>query len=194
MVDTLQQKRDHIRANIKQQRKALSSTALEKAAHALFLNCTPFLAGVKSVAGYQAMSGEISLDPLFKYCHKEGITTLLPIMRNKALMFAPFDATTTFSTKQYGIQEPDTDESTWLKPTELELVLVPLVAFDNTCNRIGMGGGFYDRSFELRKTNAGPPALVGVAHAFQQVDDVFVESWDVGLDFVVSDAGVVRPA
>jgi len=196
VVDTLQLKRDQernkLRATIKQQRKALSNAELEKAAHALFLNCTPFFSDVKSVAGYQAMSGEIPLNPIFDYCHNQGITTLLPIMRNKALMFAPFDATTSFSTKQYGIQEPDADESQWLTPNELELVLVPLVAFDKTCNRIGMGGGFYDRSFEFRKTAAGPPTLVGVAHELQRVDDVFVEDWDVGLDFVVSDVGVVE--
>ena len=190
MVDTLKQKRDSIRATIRQQRKALSNDALSTAADALLLNCKPFLHNVKNVAGYLAISGEIPLDPIFDYCHKKGITTLLPIMRDQALLFAPFDPSTTFTTKKWGILEPDTDEAHWITPHELELVLVPLVAFDHTCNRIGMGGGFYDRSFEFRKTEAGPPALIGVAHAMQQVENVFVEAWDVALDCIVSDEGV----
>jgi len=78
-----------------------------------------------------------------------------------------------------------------MDPDQLDVVLVPLVAFDLTCNRIGMGGGFYDRSFEFRKNTPAPPTLVGVAHAFQQVKDVLAQPWDVPLDFVATDNGVL---
>jgi len=142
------------------------------------------------------MQGEMNLDPIFEYCHQQNILTLLPIMRGQStpvqtLMFAPFDATSTFTTRQYGIKEPDTPQSEWLSPDQLDLVLVPLVAFDNTCNRIGMGGGFYDRSFEFRKNSKAPPTLMGVAHALQQVDDVFTQSWDVALDGIITDYNVI---
>lgn len=192
MVDTFQQKRDNIRTKIKQQRRALDNNELQLAATALLSNCKPYLSNVRTVAGYQAMLGEIPLNPIFDYCHQQAITTLLPIMRGKSLMFAPFDATTTFSTKQYGIQEPNVDESDWLTPNQLELVLVPLVAFDKTCNRIGMGGGFYDRSFEFRKSATAPPILMGVAHALQAVDDAYAQSWDVALDFIATDVQVIN--
>ena len=190
-IDKNKRVRDDIRAQIKKQRKALSNSELAIAGEKLLANCKPFIDHVKSVAGYQAMLGEIPLNAVFDYCHQNNITTLLPIMRDQALMFAPFDSSTSFSVKQYGIQEPDVPESDWLRPNDLDLVLVPLVAFDATCNRIGMGGGFYDRSFEFRKTKAGPPNLVGVAHALQQVDDVFAQSWDVALDSIATDARVV---
>ncbi len=195
MVDThkqaCEQIRDEIRARIKQQRKSLDSLALDSAGNSLLTNCKQFIDGSKCVAGYQAMMGEIPLNPIFNYCHSNNIVTLLPIMREKSLMFAPFDAKTTFLTRQYGIQEPDVSQSEWLSPDQLDLVLVPLVAFDNTCNRIGMGGGFYDRSFEFRKNASAPPTLLGVAHAFQQVDDAYAQHWDVPLDFVATNTGVL---
>jgi len=191
VVDNNKQKRDEIRATIKQQRKALNDNELQVAATALLSNCSPYLSNVKTVAGYQAMLGEIPLNPIFQHCQQHGITTLLPIMCGESLMFAPFDATTTFITKKYGIREPDIDKSEWLSPRELELVLVPLVAFDKTCNRIGMGGGFYDRSFEFRQSSAAPPLLIGAAHALQEVDEVHAQSWDVSLDFVATDMHVL---
>lgn len=188
--------RDDIRATVRQQRSALSDQLLKQAAHLLLKNCLPYLKGARSVAGYQSMQGEMNLDPIFEYCHQQNILTLLPIMRGQStpvqtLMFAPFDATSTFTTRQYGIKEPDTPQSEWLSPDQLDLVLVPLVAFDNTCNRIGMGGGFYDRSFEFRKNSKAPPTLMGVAHALQQVDDVFTQSWDVALDGIITDYNVI---
>jgi len=193
VVDTLKQQRDNIRAAIKPMRRALDPAALNAASQGLLSNCKSFLKKSNMVAGYQAMHGEISLDPIFNYCHENGITTLLPIMRNQSLMFAPFNTSTTFSIKQYGIQEPDTDKEDWIAPENLELVLVPLVAFDNTCNRIGMGGGFYDRSFEFRKSAAAPPTLIGVAHALQQVNNVYPQEWDVPLDMVATDETLFKP-
>ncbi len=197
MVDTLtqqrDQERDQIRASLKQQRKALNESQLRTAAMALLHHCTPFLNGVKSIAGYQAMSGEIPLDAIFNYCHERNITTLLPIMREQSLLFAPFNPDTQFVTKRYGIQEPQIAESEWLTPDALELVFVPLVAFDDTCNRIGMGGGFYDRSFEFRKVCGAPPQLVGVAHSLQHVENAHAQSWDVPLDAVATDQYVIEP-
>jgi len=199
MVDTHSQsgesgfesKRNKIREGIKQKRNALDKSSLESAGSSLLTKCGRFIDSAKSVAGYQAMMGEIPLHPIFDYCHKNNITTFLPIMRDKSLMFAPFDISTTFTTKQFGIQEPNVPEADWLRPDQLDLVLVPLVAFDKTCNRIGMGGGFYDRSFEFRKEDSAPPTLVGVAHAFQQVDNVFAQHWDVALDFIATDTDVL---
>ena len=69
-----------------------------------------------------------------------------------------------------------------------DLVLAPLVVFDADRNRIGMGGGFYDRSFAFRK-NSGieTPLLIGVAHELQKVDRLIPEDWDVRLDMIVTD-------
>jgi len=54
-----------------------------------------------------------------------------------------------------------------------------------------MGGGFYDRSFAQRKQQSAPPMLIGVAHAFQEVESVLADWWDVPLDYIVTDKGVL---
>ncbi len=192
MQDTHKNVRDSLRNNIRKQRCALNSDALHLSGEALLTHCQTFLDKANCVAGYNAMQGEIPLQSVFNYCHTKKITTVLPIMRDKALLFAPFTNHTTFSKKQYGILEPDTPEQDWLTPEQLDLVLVPLVAFDKTCNRIGMGGGFYDRSFAFRQSGKAPPTLIGVAHAFQEVDNVFAQEWDVALDGIATDKGLIQ--
>ncbi len=73
-------------------------------------------------------------------------------------------------------------------------MLVPLTVFDSDCNRLGMGGGYYDSSFAFRQTaQATAPTLIGVAHEFQRVDKLQPESWDVRLDVVVTEQHIYRP-
>jgi 5-formyltetrahydrofolate cyclo-ligase len=185
------QQRQHIRDRIKAQRAALSSTQLLQAGEALFENCLPLLSNASSVAGYKAIRGEMPVDLLLADCQRRQITTLLPIMLDEGhLLFAPFDESTPFKQKQFGIAEPDIPAADFVQPMHIDAVLVPLVAFDKTLNRMGMGGGFYDRSFADRKQQNAPPLLIGVAHAFQQVESVLADWWDVPLDYVVTDEGV----
>jgi 5-formyltetrahydrofolate cyclo-ligase len=69
----------------------------------------------------------------------------------------------------------------------MALVVAPLVAFDAGCHRLGMGAGWYDRSFAFRRDRAAPPWLVGAAFASQQVDAIAVESWDVPMDAICTE-------
>ena len=92
---------------------------------------------------------------------------------------------------KFRLPEPDVDEAEMLAPEELDLVLVPLVVFDSERNRIGMGGGFYDRSFSFRKNpESTTPVLIGVAHELQKVDQIIPQAWDVRLDMIVTDQAV----
>ena len=92
---------------------------------------------------------------------------------------------------RYRLPEPDVSDDEMLVPEELDLVLAPLVVFDAQRNRIGMGGGYYDRSFAFRKDPANmKPTLIGVAHELQKVDQLIPESWDVQLDMVVTDHAI----
>jgi 5-formyltetrahydrofolate cyclo-ligase len=91
------------------------------------------------------------------------------------------------------LPEPDVDDSEMLPPEALDLVLAPLVVFDSNRNRIGMGGGFYDRSFAFRKNPEHKlPVLIGVAHELQKVDQIVPQEWDVRLDMIVTDRAVYR--
>ena len=76
----------------------------------------------------------------------------------------------------------------------LDLILVPLVAFDANGQRVGMGGGFYDRTLGKARINSTwkRPYLIGIAHELQRVPAIAVQPWDVQMDAVVTEAGVYR--
>jgi 5-formyltetrahydrofolate cyclo-ligase len=144
------------------------------------------------VAGYWAVRGEIPLHallaprPTFDYC--------LPCLdADSRLRFAAWLPGMALRQNRYGIPEPDVDAASLLAPEELDVVLVPLLAFDRRGTRLGSGGGYYDRSFAFLHGRAGParPLLVGVAYAFQEVERLPEAAWDVALDFVATDAELI---
>jgi len=95
------------------------------------------------------------------------------------------------STNRFNITEP-IDQSATVTAEQLDAVLVPLLGFDQMGNRLGMGGGFYDRSFEFRiKSATKTPVLIGVAYDFQQLDNLPAEPWDVPLDIIITETGVI---
>ena len=76
-----------------------------------------------------------------------------------------------------------------MEPTELEVVLVPLVAVDWSGNRLGHGAGYYDRTFAFRR-DRDHPVLIGLAHQFQVVESIKPSPWDVPVDLIVTETGI----
>jgi 5-formyltetrahydrofolate cyclo-ligase len=145
----------------------------------------------KRLAVYFAVNGEIGLDPLIDHALAAGKQVYLPNLDQLDLRFSPYFREQKMRINKFRLPEPDVEESEMLAPSELDLVLAPLVVFDNQRNRIGMGGGFYDRSFSFRKDpESSAPVLIGVAHELQKVDRIVPEDWDVRLDMIVTDQAV----
>ena len=120
---------------------------------------------------------QLRLPPALHYC--------LPVLHEDGrLRFAPWKAGGALVTNRHGIPEPDVDANALLEPEQMALVVLPLVGFDARCNRLGMGGGWYDRSFAFRQSQPAPPRLVGAAFATQQLDQIQIQDWDVTLDAV----------
>ena len=70
---------------------------------------------------------------------------------------------------------------------------MPLVGFDEQCNRMGMGGGYYDRCFaHKRDQNSQKPVLIGVAYELQGVANVHTEDWDVPLDYIITERRIIQ--
>ncbi|HBP2722431.1 TPA: 5-formyltetrahydrofolate cyclo-ligase, partial [Pseudomonas aeruginosa] len=92
---------------------------------------------------------------------------------------------------RFRISEPLADAGRQRKAWALDLVLLPLVGFDEQGGRLGMGGGFYDRSlaYLARRKNGHKPTLIGLAHECQKVDRLALASWDIPLAGTVTDAG-----
>jgi len=148
----------------------------------------PGFGAARRIAGYWACHGELDPLPLLERAWNAGKAVYLPVLADappQSLRFAPYSPGTPLRRNRFHIPEPDVAPADWLKPTELDLVLMPLVAFDPTGTRLGMGGGFYDRSFAflLDPGYCGyRPWLIGLGYEFQQVVELPRQPWDVPLD------------
>lgn len=179
-------------------RKRLSEK--EQAAAAAALSCSVtaqnFYQSATKIAFYLAVDGEIDPQPLLSQALAEGKTCFLPVVNQRdeqLLSFAPYDSATELVENQWGIAEPPAP-ATEISATGFDLVLVPLVAFDRECYRLGMGKGFYDRTFSFKIFNrSSQPLLIGLAHECQLADGLPSEGWDVRLDAVVTAEKIYRP-
>ncbi|MGF1527321.1 MAG: 5-formyltetrahydrofolate cyclo-ligase, partial [Candidatus Competibacterales bacterium] len=152
----------------------------------------PFVSAHR-VAGYFAVGGELDPAPLLALARQQGKATYLPVIEGDSLQFAPVDDQTPWTTNRFGIPEPAVAPSRWLAPRDLDLVLTPLVAFDDQGQRLGMGGGFYDRSFSFLHPQSHPPVtplLLGLAYEFQRHRALICQPWDIPLAGVVTDVAV----
>ncbi|KLJ02316.1 5-formyltetrahydrofolate cyclo-ligase [Luteimonas sp. FCS-9] len=180
--------RPALRRRLRDLRRALPAAARIAASEGLAaqLLALPMLPASGYVAGYWASDGEIGLH-VFQLRLPPGLVYCLPLLHGDTLRFAPWRAGDPLVTNRYGIPEPDVAPASALEAHEMALVVAPLVGFDAQGRRLGMGGGWYDRSFAFRRTRAAPPALVGAAFALQQVDALEAADWDVPLDAVCTD-------
>jgi len=136
------------------------------------------------VAGYWAMDGEIGLHAL-QLRLPASLIYCLPLLHDDgSLRFAPWRNGDAMVTNRYGIPEPDISPGSALRAEDMALIVLPLVGFDADCHRLGMGGGWYDRSLAFRHDRPAPPWLVGAAFAAQYVETLPREAWDVQLDAI----------
>ena len=184
---------DDLRSEHRKKRREHSSELLASNAEKLTENVVA-LDEYKSavhVAAYIAILGEISVEAVIRAGSLVGKKFYLPVLRDEAMFFAPWQPEDALIKKDFGLLEPDCSESQWLKPDRLDLVLAPLVVFDKDCNRIGQGGGYYDRTFEFTRTTE-KPKLVGVAHDDQREPALNPQPWDIPLDAIVTERTVYR--
>ncbi|MFT3755063.1 MAG: 5-formyltetrahydrofolate cyclo-ligase [Pseudoxanthomonas sp.] len=177
-----------LRRELRQHRRAIPAPARIAAADALAtqLLALPCLPERGYVAGYWANDGEIALH-VFQLKLPPGLVWCLPVLHGEELRFAPWRPGDALVSNRYGIPEPDVSPSSALDPQALSLVLMPLVGFDARGHRLGMGGGWYDRTFAFRKLSPVPPHLVGVGFEMQRVDALAAEEWDVRMDLICTE-------
>jgi 5-formyltetrahydrofolate cyclo-ligase len=189
--------RDTLRSSLREKRQELSPEQQKTAAASLvgILENRDFFRVAQHIAFYQAAGGEIDPRMLLDLALSEGKSCFLPIIQQdnpEFVSFAPYDANTELVPNKWGIAEPSTSEI--ISPTNFDVVFVPLVGFSKDCFRLGMGKGFYDRTFSFKIFNRpSSPMLVGLAHESQLVDSFPVESWDVRLDAVATERHIYRP-
>ncbi|MEZ5464798.1 MAG: 5-formyltetrahydrofolate cyclo-ligase [Lysobacteraceae bacterium] len=144
------------------------------------------------VAGYWAVRGEMPLHGVLARADDEFVYCLPCIEPGSRLSFAPWRMGDPVETNRFGIPEPTLDRSSRLQPEDLAVVLVPLLGFDRHGNRLGSGAGYYDRSFAFRqRATKRSPLLVGIGYAAQELPALDAADWDVPLDAVVTEQGMI---
>ena len=141
------------------------------------------------VAGYWAMDGElplhvweIRLPPDCIYC--------LPVLdeAKMQLRFAPWRSGDALVSNRFGIPEPDFDAASLLDAADIALIALPLTGFDARAHRLGMGGGWYDRTLAFRRDAPAPPLAIGIGFDLQQVEAIAPAPWDVPCDAIVTES------
>lgn len=187
--------RNLLRKTIRTARKSLSEIEQTQAS----LNaCQRMLDALQAnkaqhVALYLTHDGELATPPLIAALWQMGINTYLPRLHPfnaGQLLFLHYTADTPMQPNQFGILEPKLDVRAIIPVTELDVVITPLVAFDLMGNRMGMGGGYYDRTLANWQLK-GKPLPMGYAHDCQQVTSLPCEYWDVPLPFIITPSRVL---
>lgn len=185
--------RKELRKEMRDRRRQL--TASEQAYFADLLahwfSKTPLFLNSHRIAFYISNDGELDLLPLMLIALSMKKRCFLPVLGSVSrphLRFAPYTPEVDMRFNKFGIPEPVNPLNKILKPFNMDLVLTPLVAFDQLGNRLGMGGGYYDKTFSFltHRNRWSSPRLVGVAHDFQKVEHIHSENWDVPLNAVIT--------
>lgn len=191
-----------LRRVLKRRRHALSPQAQRLAAERLSkrLKALPEIQRARRISLYLPVQGEIDPTVIIPWLRQRGVGVYLPVLRplaENALWFVAYRPDTPMVKNRFHIWQPELRFSAKrrnrLPAWALDTMLVPLVGFDANANRMGMGGGFYDRTLAFIRHRRPAPQLIGVAHACQEVEQLPTEPWDIPLSAIATDTGIVRP-
>lgn len=173
------------------QRRHANGVARMLGSHLVFLRA-------RRLGAYLAADGELDPAPLLELARQRHKECHLPVLRphpRRKLWFVRHRPGEPLTLNRFQIPEPSLRQARIRLAWALDLLLLPLVGFDADCNRLGMGGGFYDQTLAYLRDRQHwrRPLLVGLAHECQRVERLAVRPWDIPLDMVVTEARVYLP-
>jgi len=187
-----------LRRQMRDARRALDQNTQKQHALALANQICRNRAFINSryLACYLANDGEIDPHFIIERAWQMNKQVYLPVLSplGHRLYFAPYHHNSAMVANRFGIMEPGCHPRYWCSAQQLDLILLPLVAFDTWGNRLGMGGGFYDRSLAWRRHRQHwrKPRLLGLAHELQKTTGLECNSWDIPLDGIASEQSFYR--
>ncbi|MBB3322403.1 5-formyltetrahydrofolate cyclo-ligase [Atlantibacter sp. RC6] len=181
--------RQHIRQQIRLRRKSLTQQQQLHAAQQGAARMMAFAPVVEAhtVALFLSFDGELDTRPLIEGLWRAGKKVYLPVLHPFSpgnLLFLRYFPDSDLVLNQFKIHEPVLDVRHVLPLHKLDVLVTPLVAFDSAGQRLGMGGGFYDRTLQNWREHGLFP--VGYAHDCQHVESLPVEEWDIPLPAVIT--------
>ena len=191
-----------LRKEIRQQRRSFSPEQQAQAASKLLVHILEEenFKKASKLAFYQAFDGEIDPALAIQAALEHGKRCFLPVISpgNESLAFVEYTEGSSLEKNHFGILEPKLYPNNALAPEHMDVIFMPLVAFDISGTRLGMGKGYYDRnlafmrgnSSEMSLTSENLPKLVGLAHECQRVENLERAEWDVPLDKIITDQAI----
>jgi 5-formyltetrahydrofolate cyclo-ligase len=188
--------RNNIRQEIRGKRSELSDLSQQEQAVLLRENLIEQTEVIhaKKIAIYLANDGELNTQPFINWCWQNEISVYLPVIHPFSkghLLFLKYTNTSTLILNKYGISEPKLDVRNIITVDKLDIIFTPLVAFDQRGNRLGMGGGFYDRTLstwyiQYQQNKQTKPVPIGLAHDCQKVKKIPIQTWDIPLPKIIT--------
>ena len=187
-MDSSKEQRNLLRQEILAKRRQL--TAKETAQAGLSILKTIMQMNVfkrtVNVASYISLSGELCTQDMNEYFmtrHHLCLPYMVTGQKGK-MDFYSFKKGDELVENRFHILEPKNQPENLVSEDKIDVIIVPLVAFDNKGNRMGMGGGYYDRMLKKVRKDC---LVIGVAYEFQLVDELLVEEWDMPMDIVITE-------
>ena len=189
-------KKNQLRCMLLQCRRDLSYKEKNNVEKAIFDSIETFPPYQKShhLAFYLPYDNEVNLKLLLAKAISKDKRCYLPVLKsNRHLDFYSYRPESRLIKNRFEIEETDVTQEKLIVSYALDLIFLPLVAFDKQGNRLGRGGGYYDRTLAfLKKRRANKPLLIGVAYEFQKLGNIPTEKWDIQLDFVVTEKNIYQ--
>ncbi|AJC50376.1 5,10-methenyltetrahydrofolate synthetase [Coxiella endosymbiont of Amblyomma americanum] len=148
----------------------------------------------RNLSFYRASNGEVNIDNVVATAKAMGKNCYLPVLyaNERRLKFYSYLKNSLIKNR-FNIEEPDISQEKCISLSNLDLIFLPLLAFDMKGNRLGRGGGYYDQTLEsLKNRNLKKPVLVGIAYEFQKIDTIPIEKWDIPLDLVITEQKIYQ--
>lgn len=145
----------------------------------------------KNIMLYLSFNKEVDTYPLAQWCLNNGKNVIVPYCIHASKEIIPFkidNLTSDLSKSAFGIMEPKHDLLEKTKIDEIDLIIVPGVVFDEDCNRVGFGAGYYDRFLPNRRKNT---TTIGIAYDYQVINKIPVDIYDVSLDFIITEKRII---
>ena len=182
---------NNLRARIKEKRKQLSDESLNLLGNDILKNIQGSISfeGHERISTYFSMNNEADTSELNNYLWDINKDLFLPKIKQDTLLFSGYSKDQKLSLNDYGIPEPEHNNEKLIQAEQFDLMFIPLVAFDSKCNRIGMGGGYYDKTLAFKKESEkkSKPLLIGLAYEFQKIDTIEKNAWDIPMDAIITE-------
>ncbi len=196
-LSSLDNQKQHIRRKLRQIRKQIPASVAQDAARTLCLHVTQHqqYQEAAQIACFCSNDFELDTSPLIEQILQHKTICYLPKLKPVApnrLWFMPYKENTSLKPNQFNIPEVDLPVNYAIRLSKLDIILMPLVAFDNQGNRLGMGGGYYDATLAHLKHSASRPLLYGIAYEEQKINELPVENWDFPLDGIFTQNGFTQ--